>query len=435
MTSKGFRGRLTRLSGGKELFALIDQALVSGTNFATTVILARALGVKGFGVFALAWMAVLLVNNLQIAFVVSPMMSVGPKQEAHDRPRYYGAVLAQEIGFALCFAACVWIAVVMLDAHFLQWKIRGLGLPLAFAALTYQLQDFLRRYFFCTRQTKLALICDSISYLTQLPIILFIARMPYFSPVAVLWVIGATSIAGFLVCSIWFEPVRLEFQSVRQVALRHWRISRWLAPSAFMEWSSGNLFVLVAPLYYGAGAAGILRASQNIVAVAHIWYLGLDNVVPAEAARQLHIGGVEACMKYVRQVAYRWGSITTTFLFLIFIQPSFWLRLVYGSAYGVYGHIVQLYAALYLIVFFGCPLRAGLQALEYTSPLFWSYLTMTIFAVTFAGPFAKNFGLVGAMLGMIATQILFQAIVSVAFVLRTRRMRQAEILSGQGVLG
>lgn len=430
MSWKSTGHRLSSLSGGKEFAALIDQALVSSANFITTVVLARALGVSKFGIFSLGWTVVLFANSLQMAFVVSPMMSVGPKQEMRRRPSYYGAVLAQEIGFALCFAVAVWVAVVVLNRHFPRWDIRGFGLPLAFATLAYLLQDFIRRYFFSTGRAKLALICDAISYLTQLPIIFFIAHQPYFSPAVALWVIGATSIGGFLVCFAWFEPIQLEFESLRQVALRHWKISRWLAPSAFMQWSSGNLFALVAPVYYGAAAAGVLRAAQNIVAVTHIWFLGLDNVVPAEASRQMHRGGVKMCRKYIRHIIWRWGTITIAFLSAIAVCPSFWLRVVYGSTYAEYGLILRLFTALYLGVFFGGPLRAGLQALEYTKPVFWSYLAMTIFSVTFAAPFTKNLGLVGAMLGMITTQIIFQCILGASFMMRIRRVERAEISAG-----
>src|SRR6202044_1937471 len=100
VVSMSLRRAILRLSGGKELSALFDQALVSGANFATNVILARSLGIREYGVFALSWMAVLFVSSLQWAFIVSPMMSVGPKQEEHERPFYYGAVFFQEIAFA-----------------------------------------------------------------------------------------------------------------------------------------------------------------------------------------------------------------------------------------------------------------------------------------------------------------------------------------------
>jgi O-antigen/teichoic acid export membrane protein len=214
---------------------------------------------------------------------------------------------------------------------------------------------------------------------------------------------------------------------LREIFVRHWKISRWLAPSAFMQWSSGNLFQMAAPIYYGAAAAGILRAAQNIVGVAHIWFLGLDNVVPAEAARRMHSKGADAAFDYIKQIIWRWGSITLLFVAVVAVRPALWLKLVYGAKYAGYGHVLQLYALMYFLVFFAGPLRAGLQALEYTAPIFWSYLAMTGFSILFAGPFAKHLGLTGVMLGMIAINILSQGVVGIALVLRVRRIRRKHL--------
>jgi hypothetical protein len=111
------RRAILRLSGGKELSALCDQALVSGANFATNVILARTLGIREYGVFALSWMVVLFVTSLQWAFIVWPMMSVGPKQEEHDRPFYYGSVLTQEIAFAVLSGSGILLALHISMSH------------------------------------------------------------------------------------------------------------------------------------------------------------------------------------------------------------------------------------------------------------------------------------------------------------------------------
>ncbi len=66
--------------------------------------LARFMGLREFGVFALAWMSVLFVNSLQGALIIAPMMSIGPKQEEKDRPSYFGAVVFQELVLvSFCF--------------------------------------------------------------------------------------------------------------------------------------------------------------------------------------------------------------------------------------------------------------------------------------------------------------------------------------------
>ena len=67
-------------------WALADQAMVSGVYFLTGILLARYLGLEEFGRFTLAWMAVLFANSIQHAMIIAPMMSIGPKQSAAERP-------------------------------------------------------------------------------------------------------------------------------------------------------------------------------------------------------------------------------------------------------------------------------------------------------------------------------------------------------------
>jgi hypothetical protein len=76
---------------------------------------------------------------------------------------------------------------------------------------------------------------------------------------------------------------------------------------------------------------------------------------------------------------------------------------------------------LYVIIFVGGPLRAGLQALEFAAPIFWSYLAMTAFAFVFAVPAAKWLGLSGTMLGLLGVQVIFQGIVGASLLARSRR--------------
>ena len=415
---------LKKIGGGRTPAALFDQGLVSGANFLTNVLLARGFGIREYGVFALAWIAVLFANSLQYALIVTPMMSIGPKQLEEDRKSYYGAVLVQELVFAFSAAFLMYVS-VRLSIHFYpQWGISDLALPLSWATLAYLLQEFLRRYFFCTRQSARALITDSVSYLTQLPMIFWIANSHTGKLSTVLWVIAATSAIGFLVCVRWYEQVRFTADSVRSVFLRHWRMSRWLVPTAFMQWGAGNLFLMAAPLYYGAAASATIRAANNIVGVAHVWFLGLDNVVPAEAARQLRHNGLEGMMRYVKRVMYRWGGVTLAFTSIVAAFPTFWLKLAYGGKYSSDGSVLRLYALLYIFIFVSGPLRAGLQALEYTAPVFWAYPAMIAFSVLLAGPMARGLGLNGVMIGMCATQLIAQSLVGSAFLIRVRKLRR-----------
>ena len=414
---------------GREIWALTDQSVVSATNFLTNVMLARFMGMREFGVFALAWMSVLFVNSLQAALIVAPMMSIGPKQEEKDRSLYFGAVVFQElILVSFCFVL-VFIALKVSSNFFLHAGLQRLAMPLAVSASAYQMQDFVRRYFFATRQSRHALADDALSYLTQLPILFLLHRTGNLTSATALWAMAGTSILGLVVGWFWMEPLVFHREWIKAISLRHWRVSRWLGASALLQWTSGNLFLIAAPIYYGAAAAGVLKASQNLMGVTHVWFQGLDNIVPVETARHLHDGGVHSMLAYTRSVLIKWGGLTLLFALVMAVAPGFWLRLIYTPEMVQYGYILRLYALLYVIFFVGGPLRACLQALEFTVPIFWSYLAMTAFAIVFAMPMAKWLGLSGSLLGLLGAQILFQSIVAVALFQRSSRVARETALA------
>src|ERR1035437_8362464 len=139
------RNGLLRQFLGREIWALTDQAVVSATNFLTNVMLARFMGLREFGIFALAWMSVLFVNSLQTALIISPMMSIGPEQEEKDRPSYFGAVVFQELALVASCFVLVFLALKVSGSFFPHQNIRHLALPLAVSAFAYQMQDFVRR--------------------------------------------------------------------------------------------------------------------------------------------------------------------------------------------------------------------------------------------------------------------------------------------------
>jgi O-antigen/teichoic acid export membrane protein len=425
------RSGLLRQFMGREAWALADQAVVSATNFLTNVMLARFMGLQEFGIFVLAWMSVLFVNSLQTALIVFPMMSIGPKQDEKDRPTYFGAVVFQEIVLVFFCFILVFVALKTSSNFFPHADLQELALPLAVSAFAYQMQDFVRRYFFATRRSRRALADDALSYIPQLPILFLLHRAGHLNSATTLWVMAGTSIVGVAVGWFWVEPLEFQWTRIKAVSRRHWTVSRWLTGSALLTWASGNLFVIAAPVYYGAAAAGVLKAAQNIMGVTHVWFQGLDNVVPVETARRLRDGGVHSMLAYTRSILLKWGSLTLLFGIIIAVAPGFWLRLAYKQEMAQYGYVLRLYAFLYVVFFLGGPLRAALQALEFTVPIFWSYLAMTAFAFAFAVPMAKWFGLSGTMLGLLGAQIIFQSIVGISLLSRSRRVARDSSLAGQ----
>lgn len=415
---------LKKITNGREVWAIADQALVSGTNFLTNIIVARSLGIKQFGVFALAWTAMLFFYSLQMALISAPMMSIGPKTPPADRRTYWGAVIVQELLFALACACLIFLGlhIVALWTH--QPGLDGLTYPLCLATVAYLLQDFVRRYLFTTRQSRRAFLNDAVSCLPQLPLIFFLLRTHLIGIPGVFVLFAVTSFVGVGLGIYWLEPVGFALREIKATAARHWKFSRWIAPSWLLSWMSTNFIAILAPVYYGPAAAGALRASQNIVAVTHTWILGLDNVMPAEAAHRLNKSGVSALSLYLRYMSLRWGGLTAAFALVIGIAPQFWLRVLYGAQFVGYGAVLRMYCLVYLLAFIGGPIRAGLQALEYTAPFVWAQAAASGFAILVGIPLTRRFGLDGVMIGMIGTILILQGTLLLAL---GRRLRSAVI--------
>ncbi len=392
-------------------WALVDQAMVSGVNFLTGILLARYLGLAEFGRFTLAWMAVLFVGSLQHALIISPMMSIGPKQCRERVPAYYAAVVVQQLVFAGLVFVLLLAAVRLSAVLFPQWRVPGLGLALAAAALFFQLQDFLRRYFFTRARGGTAFAIDALRYLGQLVLLLWLFRSfrHEMDGVAVLWAIAATAAVATLCGALVVE--RLEWTAAfRAIAGHHWRFSKWLAGSALMQWSSANLFILAAGGLLGAPEVGALKAAQNLMGVTHILFQGLQNIVPVRAALVLERAGPAGMMAYLRRVAIHGELATAAIAVSAALAPAFWLTHVYGPQFAPYGYLLRWYAVIYLVLFLELPLQAGIRAIEHTSSVFYANLCATAFSLILIYPLTMSFGLSGIAIGILSvhvTKVLF----------------------------
>jgi len=388
--------------------ALVDQAMVSGVNFLTGIIFARFLGVKEFGYFTLAWMTVLFVNSIQMAMISAPMMSIGPKQTKEEMDSYYGAVVVHQLCFSLLSFGLIFLCIKTSNFFFSTWKIEHLAWPLALAAFFFQNQDFLRRFFFTTNRLWLAFISDGISYLGQISILIILFLTTSMDTTKVLLTIASTSAFAMIIVSLPLAKLNWQRENILKVFVHHWNFSKWMTASALLQWTSGNLFIVAAGSILGTTAVGAIKAAQNIMGISHILFQGLENIVPVRASFNYAQNGIQGLTAYLKKVIL-WGGLATAIIaFSAGLLPQFWLTLFYGVQYQNFGFILQWYAIIYLLIFIGLPLRAGLRTLETTRPIFMAYVLMTIFTIFTAKYFIFHLGIRGVMLGILGTQLILQ---------------------------
>src|SRR5579863_6758098 len=73
----------------KDIWAVADQAMISGSNFTTMVLVARGLGDPAqFGIFTLVYSALLFSNQLQSALITQPHNVLGSARHGQEYAAY-----------------------------------------------------------------------------------------------------------------------------------------------------------------------------------------------------------------------------------------------------------------------------------------------------------------------------------------------------------
>ena len=156
----------------------------------------------------------------------------------------------------------------------------------------------------------------------------------------------------------------------------------------------------------GTTAVGAIRMVQNIMGLCHVLFLAMENVMPIEAARQFHLDGENALIKYLIKSTWKLGAgFLIVLLVLVFFAPQI-LNILYGKEAIQHSYIVFAYVLLYMFVFLGHPFRFFLRTIEQTRPIFIAYVVSSLFSLFFANVLLNLFEMNGLLFGLIATQFL-----------------------------
>ena len=395
-------------------WALIDQALVSGVNFLTTILVARSLGVESFGRFALAWLIVQFAASVHASFIIWPMMSLGPKQRGEEASAYFAAVVAQHAAYSILTLPVLLGAVALMALLVPVWRLDGLVVPIACATLLVQCQDALRRYYFTQNRGLAALLNDAIRYLGQLALLAWAMLAWSIGPSDVLWMIAASALVATLVGLPGLRTMRLGGGTLRQTAVRHWRFGKWLCGSSVVAGLSGNIISFATGAVLGTAAIGAVHSSYTILGLGHIVHFGLANVTLVRASALYHGGGVAAMMPFLWRIGWLLFGLSAALSLVAAVAPRFWLELFLGPDYGPYGHLLVWWAVIVVIESVVLPLESGLRAMERTRPAFMAELWRLLAAVVLLYPLITWFGLGGVMACFLSLALVRSLSLSIA---------------------
>jgi O-antigen/teichoic acid export membrane protein len=280
-------------------WAVASQAVISGTNFLTTVILVRGLGLEAFGVFSICFLLAMMVHNFLGSFLLTPLATIGPRLRVSSLPAYRGFLLANALAFAATTSLALAALVLVVSGSI------TLAVATAAVSATGTIAELLRRQQFALGSPARAFVVDAIRYGVQAASLLALLLIAHeaLAPAAALLVLATGAAAGSLAGLRGFGNPRRHRRFWSAVWSRHWDVAKWTTPSVALDAIQTSGILLIGAALLGPAALGAVRAMQSFANVTNVVSLALQSALPSMAARVNATAGRSAMFRMLAGVA------------------------------------------------------------------------------------------------------------------------------------
>ncbi|HWG57718.1 MAG TPA: hypothetical protein VN661_01580 [Candidatus Acidoferrales bacterium] len=393
------------------VWSIADQGSVSLGNFLTNILLARTVIPTEYGIFALLYGLIVVLNSFHSSVVTYPLAVQGAIGDCEDLRRHLrGALL-----FTLCLS--VPFAAVIIAATF-ALKVPHLAPEAIAALLCWEVQETLRRALMAHLRHREAVLGDACSYIGQAGAIYICIANEQISLSQVFIIIALTSgiAAVFQLIQLgslseWMGPSTTSLEAF-------WSLGKWAALANTGASLSAAVFPWVLALRSVSDTASF-QALINVASITNPVMLGIGNLIVPATTRTTEDGGIGRAWHKSSRYAIEGAVVLLPCYCFMFARPEFLLTLLYGhhSPYHGLGPVLRLLVFAYGLMYVAHVLTAFFYGLRDSKGVVRAQMT-GFAAVVLAGlPLTLAFGVLGASLGL----ALGYAVQVCSFIRRLRR--------------
>jgi len=355
----------------KGAVSVFDQAIVSGTSFATSVLIGRMCTKEELGVYYLALSIVFLVRGIQEQIICAPYMIYCNRRQGRRLASYSGSAVAHQLALSgltllglLGMAVLIWLGLGPASLAPAVWVLLG-------AAPLMLMREFIRQFAFAHLRVGAAVAIDAVVAVLQLGSLLLLGWLGALSIVTVYLAIGGASAVA---CAGWFLAKKQPLRFVRSrfaVDWRHnWGFGKWALASHLVGSTSPYLMPWVLVMACGAAETGMLAACATLVGVSNMFLTGVANYLTPKAANAFATGGVDELRRVIWKTAALLAVALGSFCLVMVAAGNLLAVIVYGDGYAGAGPIMAVLAFAVLANGIGIAAGNGLWAMERPSANF-----------------------------------------------------------------
>ena len=410
--------------------SLADQAVASGTNFASGLIIARACSKEEFGLYMLGFSLISLMTDFQTLLVSTPYMIYAPRLKERAHALYTGSTLIHQL--ALCLLTMLALVCGLL-AVTMGVGPRGLG-PVLWALVAVigliMLREFVRRVCFARLKLMTAFVFDTCIAVGQIGGLFLLARLGRLSASRAYWVIG---IACGIVGLWWLWSDRGSYHPRMSESLadlkKNWVFGKWVFASGLLWAVSMNLYPWFLAAFHGIASTGVWAACLGVVSVANPALVGIQNLLGPKICHVYAAEGPRALRRLVLKITAVIALPTSLLCVVMFFWGGRLIALVYGRQYAGNNLVVAVLAFNLLVTTVSFSFSRALFAIERADVDFLVNLAALFIMVTLGFWLVRAFGPLGAALGLMGASLVTSAVRAAAFLrlpARNSGMQQAD---------
>jgi O-antigen/teichoic acid export membrane protein len=413
--------------------AILDQGLISGSNFLASILLARWLAPDFYGAYAVAFGILVLLTLVYSALILEPMSVFGGAAYRNCLLGYVKSLLRIHGAVSVAFALVVSAGAFLVYTSGRDAGLAGALFGVALASPCILLLWVLRRALYLRMHSGRAATGAFLYCLLMVAGLWALNAKSLLSPFNALLLMGASAVVASVLLLVFLE-VDFGRDSARAPGLaetwqRHWAYGRWALASSFAAWVPAYIFLPLLTAFAGMARSGELKALTNFVAPLDQTLAALSLLLLPHAARvRVEQGNADVRILTRNLLALSIAGATIYWLIVVNLRsPVF--SLLYSGKYIDVAYLLPAVALGSILWSAAYGPAITLRAMESPKSVFVAYLVTTVVCLVVGIPATRYFGLKGAIWSGNAADLASLIVILVVLYRKLNHGRKTE--SGQ----
>lgn len=394
---------------------LFEQFTYSVQSFFILIVASKVLSNYEFGLFNIISLASVLASAVLISITFSPMVPLRVKLLINQVSDYDSMVVVISLFYAL-------LLLILSCSYFLyEGSDFFLSLSLGGYFSLRVCHEFVRRYLIVIERAFDALLMN----LLAIVFLFFLYIYDFELNLTLQQFIFFFSACYLFILLIQLNYVFIKNKSIKtniytkELMLLHIKESKWLFFSSLLQIFSANYFLVALVNIQGGFQLAVFRSIQNITNLFNPLISYFDNSIYVELCRNKNISSE----RYVLRKLIKFILLLSPILLTINLFSRDILKFLYNDKISEYWVLTPIFSMSVIVVIMTTFFRIYLRSKSINSSSFWAYIVITAIAFSTSTHLVTKYGVLGASIGVLATQVVFLLFICTHFIYEKNRNR------------